>query len=135
LPARVEEYLRSERARHGDALRGDPQIFAPLLGTRGGERLLVKFVPGGSELDALVLHHRRSETPSIERLQAFAFSRREAEVFQRVMEGATNATIARDLYISPGTVKKHLENVYRKLGARNRATAVATVVDLWSMTT
>jgi len=50
---------------------------------------------------------------------------REGEVLELVAAGLTNAGIAERLWISPGTVKKHLDNVYAKLGVANRAAAVA----------
>jgi DNA-binding CsgD family transcriptional regulator len=50
---------------------------------------------------------------------------REAEILELVAAGLTNATIAERLWISPATVKKHLENVYAKLGVANRAAAIA----------
>lgn len=53
---------------------------------------------------------------------------REAEVLELVAAGLTNATIAERLWISPGTVKKHLDNVYAKLGVANRAAAVAGAI-------
>ena len=46
-------------------------------------------------------------------------------MLELVAAGLTNAAIAERLWISPGTVKKHLDNVYAKLGVRNRAAAVA----------
>lgn len=39
--------------------------------------------------------------------------------------GHTNARIARRLVISEGTVKSHVKHILRKLGAANRAEAVA----------
>jgi len=42
-------------------------------------------------------------------------------------QGKTNAHIAAELWITPGTVKKHLENVYLKLGVSNRAAAANRV--------
>jgi DNA-binding CsgD family transcriptional regulator len=42
-----------------------------------------------------------------------------------VANGLTDREIARSLTISPRTVHKHLENVYRKLGAGNRTSLVA----------
>ena len=50
---------------------------------------------------------------------------RESEVLDLVAAGETNAAIAERLWISPGTVKKHLENVYDKLGVRSRTAALA----------
>jgi predicted ATPase/DNA-binding CsgD family transcriptional regulator len=50
-------------------------------------------------------------------------SDREAEVLRLVAMGLTNAQTARELYISPRTVDRHLNSVYRKLGVSSRAAA------------
>ena len=50
---------------------------------------------------------------------------REREVLALVADGKTNAEIARQLWISPGTVRRHLENVFAKLGVHTRTAAVA----------
>jgi predicted ATPase/DNA-binding CsgD family transcriptional regulator len=50
-------------------------------------------------------------------------SAREAEVLRLVARGLTNALIARELFISPNTVNRHLNSVYRKLGVTSRAAA------------
>jgi DNA-binding NarL/FixJ family response regulator len=50
---------------------------------------------------------------------------REAEILDLVADGYTNADIAAALWISPGTVRRHLENVFAKLGVRTRTAAAA----------
>jgi DNA-binding CsgD family transcriptional regulator len=50
---------------------------------------------------------------------------REREVVELIGAGLTNAAIAERLWISPGTVKKHLDNIYAKLGVANRTQAAA----------
>ena len=50
---------------------------------------------------------------------------REYEVLSWVCRGKTNPEIARILWISPRTVRKHLENTYAKLGVCTRTGAVA----------
>jgi DNA-binding NarL/FixJ family response regulator len=50
---------------------------------------------------------------------------REVEVLQLLAFGYTNRDIAGRLYISPDTVKTHLEHIYQKLGANDRTAAVA----------
>ena len=52
---------------------------------------------------------------------------REHQVVSLVAEGLTNAEIAQKLWISPGTVRRHLENVFAKLGVHTRTGAVARV--------
>jgi DNA-binding NarL/FixJ family response regulator len=51
---------------------------------------------------------------------------RELEVVRLVGKGQTNAQIAAQLWITTGTVKKHLENVYEKLGVAGRAAAATS---------
>ena len=50
---------------------------------------------------------------------------REREILELVAQGLTNAQIARMLWISLGTVRKHLENAYGKLEVHTRTAAVA----------
>jgi ATP/maltotriose-dependent transcriptional regulator MalT len=49
-------------------------------------------------------------------------SERELEV---LASGRTNAKFAGYLFVALGTVKSHVNNIYRKLGAANRAEAAA----------
>lgn len=51
-------------------------------------------------------------------------SRREAEILALLVEGRTNKEIAICLDLQEITIKVHLRNVYRKIGAANRAQAV-----------
>ena len=53
---------------------------------------------------------------------------RQSEVVRYLAVGLTNQQIARRLDISAGTVRKHLENVYRTLGVSNRVAAVESVL-------
>jgi DNA-binding CsgD family transcriptional regulator len=50
---------------------------------------------------------------------------RELAILRLVAAGRTNSAIARELQLSPRTVAKHLEHVYRKLGVSSRAAAVS----------
>jgi len=49
----------------------------------------------------------------------------ERRVLGHVAAGRSNAEIAEVLVVAPSTVRKHLENAYRKLGVTSRAAAVA----------
>jgi DNA-binding NarL/FixJ family response regulator len=50
-------------------------------------------------------------------------TQREFQILLLVAEGASNAAIARNLWVTEQTVKFHLSNVYRKLGVANRMEA------------
>jgi ATP/maltotriose-dependent transcriptional regulator MalT len=52
-------------------------------------------------------------------------SERELEVLTLLASGRSNKEIARELFVAVGTVKTHTNNIYRKLGTRNRAEALA----------
>lgn len=62
-------------------------------------------------------------------LTKLGLSCRESEVLIWVMQGKTNEEIGVVLKISPRTVKKHLERVYRKLGVKTRMAAVFTAAE------
>jgi LuxR family maltose regulon positive regulatory protein len=55
---------------------------------------------------------------------------RELQVLRLIGRGASNREIAQTLIVSTGTVKKHLNNIFGKLEAQNRAHAVARGRDL-----
>ncbi len=57
-------------------------------------------------------------------------TRREAEVLGWIAHGKQNAEIGRLLFISPHTVRKHVENIFEKLDVRTRTAAVAAVPGL-----
>jgi DNA-binding CsgD family transcriptional regulator len=54
----------------------------------------------------------------------FGLTPRETEILDLVAEGKTNPEIAEILGIAPTTVRRHLENVYAKLGVHTRTAAV-----------
>jgi DNA-binding CsgD family transcriptional regulator len=54
------------------------------------------------------------------RLSSLGLTPREQEVLHWTSEGKRNSDIAGILGISRGTVKRHLENIYQKLGVENR---------------
>ncbi len=60
---------------------------------------------------------------------AESLSEREIEVLRLIATGLSNADAGGRLFIAPSTVKKHLENIYAKLGTRNRTQAIARARD------
>ena len=86
-------------------------------------------------LDLLLPHLRQLRTRAVRRRPDHVaatsarglLTYRECEVMELVAEGKTNSEVARLLWISPGTVRKHLENAYAKLGVHNRTGAAAAL--------
>lgn len=54
----------------------------------------------------------------------FELSKREVEVLEQLSHGLNYNEIGQNLFISPATVRKHIENIYRKLHVRNKLEAV-----------
>jgi DNA-binding NarL/FixJ family response regulator len=92
-----------------------------VLKARDAEHLIqtVRLVAGGNMVidpqSTAKERDRRAET----------LTAREIEVLQLLAFGHTNRDIAERLYISPDTVKTHLEHIFEKLGASDRTAAVA----------
>lgn len=57
-------------------------------------------------------------------------SERELEVLQLLATGRSNREIAAELYVATGTVKAHLNHIFRKLEARSRLQAVTRAREL-----
>jgi DNA-binding CsgD family transcriptional regulator len=55
---------------------------------------------------------------------------RETEIVALVIMGETNVAVGQALNVSPNTVKKHLDNIYEKLGVRGRGRLTAFVLDI-----
>lgn len=63
-------------------------------------------------------------------LQRLGLTNREADILLGIGRGQTNKQIAARLYVSPFTVKTHLQHVYRKLAVRSRTEALSRVLEL-----
>ena len=74
-------------------------------------------------LEQIRLHERSDTRPTVNDL-----STREKEVLRLVAEGKDNATIAKELFISPYTVKNHISNILLKLQVENRIQAAVRAV-------
>ena len=64
----------------------------------------------------------RNDGPAGRRL---TLTERELQVLRGMADGKSNAEIGRELFVSEDTVKTHARRLFRKLGARDRAHAVA----------
>ena len=65
-----------------------------------------------------------------EDLAADSLTPRELEVLRFMQLGRTNRQVADELFISRGTVKRHVENIIAKLGVSDRTQAVVKALEL-----
>jgi two-component system, NarL family, response regulator len=56
--------------------------------------------------------------------ETYGLTQREQEVLALIAVGKSNAEIAKELYITPGTVRVHVHAILHKLGVRDRTQAV-----------
>ena len=61
---------------------------------------------------------------------ATLLSTRELDVLRVAAEGRTNDEIATELFLSPRTVERHLQNAYVKLGVSGKSARAAAVAQL-----
>jgi LuxR family maltose regulon positive regulatory protein len=125
--AEPEGYVRAfvdEGATMGDLLS------AVLEARQRGHPGTADQIPAGYLAKLLVAVAQETGTPGTHGRLAEPLSRRELEVLALVAAGESNAGIADKLFVSTSTVKTHINNLYRKLGARSRTAAVARAREL-----
>jgi DNA-binding NarL/FixJ family response regulator len=64
------------------------------------------------------------DTPSPDPIAALGLTTREVEVLRLLAGGRSNKQIGEALFISPDTVRRHLTNIYTKLGVTSRGEAI-----------
>jgi DNA-binding CsgD family transcriptional regulator len=144
----LEQALRAGLASHPGLAESDEEAASVVIadapppeGDFGGRRqVLVVGAGGGKRPDetaiesldpslilaaATVLASGYRIVPGHTPLEPVHLSTRERQVVALLVEGASNKHIARELDISVHTAKFHVTAVLEKLGARNRADAVA----------
>ena len=82
------------------------------------------------QIASKVLQRLRAQATSVDVAEKVTaeLSDREIEVLKLIANGKDNAEIARDLYISPKTVKNHISNILMKLQIENRIQAAVYAV-------
>jgi DNA-binding CsgD family transcriptional regulator len=129
LPESLQRWIEHQRSLlsyNGDA----PPPRQPLILEQVGKRLVVRLVAGRHDEQEILLLEEQAPSLSAGSLEALGLTRREVEILLHVAQGKTNAEVASSLYVSPLTVKKHLEHIYQKLGVESRTEALARVLKL-----
>jgi DNA-binding CsgD family transcriptional regulator len=116
------EWLRRERRRREarEQLRTARDMFIFMGAQAFAERARTELTATGGHAPRPDLQPGAPLTP------------REARVASLAGEGASNAEIAAQLYISPKTVEYHLHKVFRKLGVSSRTQLARVVLDVGS---
>jgi DNA-binding NarL/FixJ family response regulator len=138
-PVAFTQNLRNRFPQTGLIMCGeaDPRIAAMVVAagargvlraapTTGGDALLIAFTQA-FQFACRAAAEVTTETVPRQRpgRNGSLLSNRELEVLWAMCEGLTNAEIGQRLHVSEDTVKTHAKRMYNKLGARDRAQAVA----------
>lgn len=59
-----------------------------------------------------------------EKEEEIKLSSREIDVLEQLSKGLSYTLIAENLFLSPSTVRKHIENIYKKLQVHNKLEAI-----------
>jgi DNA-binding CsgD family transcriptional regulator len=106
----------------------DPfKAFLPLCIEQGTQKLVIRLVIEADRNQCLLLLEEQTKS-SLKSLALLGLSQRETEVIGLVIQGKDNKTIAEELGISSSTIRKHLENTYRKFGVQSRTEAIAHIL-------
>jgi DNA-binding NarL/FixJ family response regulator len=81
--------------------------------------------PSPGRTNAPVVPQQRGPAPNRGPGRRLALTARELQVLRAMADGKSNAQIGRELFVSEDTIKTHARRLFRKLGARDRAHAVA----------
>ncbi|MEA1959849.1 MAG: helix-turn-helix transcriptional regulator [Bacillota bacterium] len=95
------------------------------------DKLLTRFcpVPGSKIKQTIALLDELAPPSDFVMLQEF-LTIREIDVLRLVEQGMQNREIAAVLFVSVNTVKRHLDNIYCKLGVNSRTELIAKVYRL-----
>ncbi len=107
-----------------------PSPCLPLHIEQPGKQLLVRLTSDLiGEQYLVLLEEQELQSFSISSLELLGLTKREAEVLFWVAKDKSNAGIARVLGCCKGTVRKHLEHIYEKLGVQTRTAAVMVALE------
>ncbi len=99
---------------------GAAELVEQLLRVRDGNVVVDSHLAGRVALSAARLHSGEFWPGA-----HLGLTQRESEVLDLVTKGHSNKAIAAKLYLGEETIKTHLSSIYRKLGVRDRTSAVA----------
>lgn len=123
LPEQLQSWIKHQ---------SQPNINTPCLPLRlqqDNRQLTIRLVIDKPGEQYLLLLAEEQILSLLTALKLIGLSQREAEVMFWIVQGKQNKEIASELKVRYSTVRKHLENIYRKLNVESRTEAVSVALN------
>jgi DNA-binding NarL/FixJ family response regulator len=92
------------------------------------EQSIKNIIDGGAAMSAGIalkaLYHIKETYQSPAKMSPNLLTKRELEIIKAIKDGYAYKQIAHMFFISEGTVRKHIDNIYRKMQVNNKMSAV-----------
>jgi DNA-binding CsgD family transcriptional regulator len=127
LPDVVNAWVVVQRVRRLED--GRPRLHLPLVSVVDDREAVARFIAGTENRPDVVIVDERALVRGAADLLPLGLTGREAELLFLLIQGTSTFAISQRLRVSTGTVNKHLQHIYRKLGVSNRTAATAAGSD------
>ncbi len=85
--------------------------------------------PMSSDIARMVIQHFQQFSPTMIKKGIVALSKRESEILSMMAKDMSAYDLAKQLNIAETTVKKHIQNIYKKLHVNSRQEALAKLIE------
>jgi DNA-binding CsgD family transcriptional regulator len=126
LPDHLQSWIKHQIA-HFSIPAELPKAIPPLRVEIADRQLTLRLIIEPQSARYLLLLEEQPIGQSLA-LAILGLSPREAELLNGLIQGKNNQALAEQMGITTATVRKHLENLYRKLDASSRAEAIAAAI-------
>jgi LuxR family maltose regulon positive regulatory protein len=127
----IEALVLAAPRKYLRVLLDEARELAPVIGRLDLERLCDSpAAPAARRLQQQTFGKFESPKPHPQGTVSQQLTRREVSILKRLDSGLSNKEIAEAIFVSEGTLKWHLHNVYSKLDVKNRTGAISRAKNL-----
>jgi DNA-binding CsgD family transcriptional regulator len=127
LPEPIQSWVRHQLSQL-EGMYDLPFPCLPLNLQQDDRRLIIRLVIDRPGEQCLLLLAEERILSLLASLKLIGLSKREAEVLFWIIKGKDTKAIATEMRINYSTIRKHLENIYRKLKVKSQSEAIATAL-------
>jgi DNA-binding CsgD family transcriptional regulator len=128
LPEQLQSWLKYQLSQL-EGVYNLPSACLPLHIQQGDRQLIISLIIDQSGEQYILLLAEEQLLSLLAALELIGLSKREAEILFWLIQGKDTKAIALEIGVSYSTVRKHLENIYRKLEVKNQSDAIVTALE------